>query len=87
MDKHRTAFNRGGTIKSELDSEEKRAEKIMEMNQRGYIAIRTYELERTYNDWVATGYNAAKFRHKGESSNMRYGVVFRHQSTVEGITN
>lgn len=82
--KRQTTFNQMRSIKSELGSEEERADKIIEMNQRGFIAIRTYEREVTYNDWVATGYHRAKFRHKGESSSVKFGVVFRHQSSVEG---
>ena len=84
--KRQTPFNQMRSIKSELGSEEERADKIIEMNKRGFIAIRTYEREVTYNDWVATGYHRAKFRHKGENSSMKFGVVFRHQSSVEGVT-
>ncbi|MFC3212702.1 hypothetical protein [Planomicrobium okeanokoites] len=49
-------FNRGGVVKSELGSEEERADKILEMNQRGFVAVATYEYETTYLDRVATGY-------------------------------
>lgn len=87
MNTSKTPFNQMKSIKSELSSEQERADKIIEMNKRGFIAVRTWEREVVFNDWVATGYNAAKFRHKGEAVNQRYGVMFRHQSTVDSNGN
>ncbi len=78
-------FNQLRSIKSELSSEAERADKIMEMNKRGFVAVRTWEREVTFNDWVATGYHQAKVRCVGEQSNMRYGVMFRRVEEVGGI--
>ena len=82
--KKNTPFNTGRAITSELGSEDERNEKIFEMNQRGFYAARIWEREVTHTDWVATGYKAAKFRHKGEQSRMKYGVLFR---LVEGMSD
>ena len=81
--KRHTPFNQMRSIKSELSSEQEREAKVEEMAARGFEVARYYQREVTYNDWVATGYKAAKFRHKGETSNMRYGFIFR-LSPVDG---
>lgn len=78
--KRQTTFNQMRSIKSELSSEQEREDKVAEMEARGYQVARYYEREVTFNDWVATGYHRAKFRHKGESSSKKYGVVFRPSS-------
>ncbi len=77
-------FNQLRSIKSELSSEQERVEKIMEMNKRGFVAVRTWEREVTFNDWVATGFHQAKVKHKGETVNMKYGVMFRRVEEVDG---
>ena len=75
--KPNTPFNRSKAITSELGSEAEREEKIAEMEERGFYAVRKWERELTHTDWVATGYRAAKFRHKGEQARQKYGVLFR----------
>lgn len=69
-------FNRGGVIKSELGSEQERVDKIMEMNKRGFVAVRTWERETTYLDRVATGYKKTPLRNVAEYSSKKYGVKF-----------
>ena len=71
------------SIKSELSSAEERADKITEMNKRGFVAVRTWERELTFNDYVATGYRQAKMRKTGEHASKRYGVLFRR---LEGVS-
>lgn len=77
MTRQKTAFNRGGPIKSELSSEAERADKIIEMNKRGFVAVSTWERELTYLDRVATGYKNGPLRNVAEYSNKKYGVKFR----------
>ena len=86
MTTKQTGFNQLRSIKSELSSEQERADKIIEMNKRGFIAVRTWEREVVFNDWVATGYHQAKVRCKGQQANMKYGVMFRRIESVEGET-
>lgn len=77
MTTQKMAFNRGGCIKSELGSPEERADKIIEMNKRGFVAVSTWERELTYLDRVASGYKGVPLRNVGEYSNKKYGVKFR----------
>lgn len=77
-------FNQLRSIKSELSSETERADKIMEMNKRGFVAVRTYEYERERKDYVATGFYGAKHRYNGSESRLMYGVVFRRLEEVGG---
>ncbi len=77
-------FNQLRSIKSELSSEQERDDKIAEMKKRGFYAARTWNREVTFNDWVATGFHQAKVKHKGETVNMKYGVMFRRVEEVDG---
>lgn len=75
--KTKNPFNQSKAIQANLSSEEERADKIMEMNKRGFYAVRTYEYERGHKDFVATGYHHSKVRYNGEESRTIYGVLFR----------
>lgn len=63
-------------IRSELSSLAERQEKIIEMQERGFQLIQTYEREANISDYVATGFKQQPMRSVGSYGRVKYGALF-----------